>query len=65
MNDIIIPYLTSFLRNECFCGHTLHTSLNKLPDRSCNMKCTGDLNQTCGGYYTMAIYETGIESKTC
>lgn len=49
--------------NECFCGHNTPPSSAKLPDNSCNMKCSGDPSLTCGGYYTMAVYETGIQSK--
>lgn len=50
--------------NECFCGNQVPTDKLKLPDNSCNMRCSGDSNLTCGGYYTIAIYETGIEGFT-
>ncbi|RZC41939.1 Branch, WSC, and/or Xylo C domain containing protein, partial [Asbolus verrucosus] len=47
--------------NECFCGNDEPPSIYKLPDSSCNMKCPGDSHATCGGYYTINIYQTGIK----
>ncbi|XP_058831412.1 xylosyltransferase oxt [Topomyia yanbarensis] len=45
---------------ECFCGDELPKASAKLPDSSCNMKCSGDPRQACGGYFTTNVYETGI-----
>lgn len=50
-------------RHECFCGDETPKVAAKLPDSSCNMKCTGDPKQICGGYFTMNVYETGIRSE--
>lgn len=49
--------------SECFCGSDLPAETVKLADSSCNMKCSGDQHDICGGYYAMNIYETGIASK--
>ncbi|XP_053683028.1 xylosyltransferase oxt [Sabethes cyaneus] len=46
--------------SECFCGDDPPKTSAKLPDSSCNMKCSGDPRQACGGYFTVNIYETGI-----
>ncbi|XP_055612226.1 xylosyltransferase oxt isoform X2 [Uranotaenia lowii] len=46
--------------SECFCGDEIPKSSAKLPDSSCNMKCSGDPKQACGGYFTVNVYETGI-----
>ncbi|XP_058466832.1 xylosyltransferase oxt [Malaya genurostris] len=45
---------------ECFCGNEEPKASAKLPDSSCNMKCSGDPRQACGGYFTTNVYETGI-----
>ncbi|CAG9771125.1 unnamed protein product [Ceutorhynchus assimilis] len=46
---------------ECFCGSDEPPLSSKIPDSSCNMKCPGDPHATCGGYYTVNIYQTGIK----
>uniref|UniRef100_A0A182QK58 protein xylosyltransferase n=1 Tax=Anopheles farauti TaxID=69004 RepID=A0A182QK58_9DIPT len=45
---------------ECFCGDEEPKASAKLPDSSCNIKCTGDAKEACGGYFTINVYETGI-----
>lgn len=50
-------------RTECFCGNDEPKSSAKLPDPSCNMKCSGDSKESCGGYFTMNVFETGIASE--
>ncbi|KAK0163016.1 hypothetical protein PV327_006732 [Microctonus hyperodae] len=45
---------------ECFCGMEEPPQVKRLPDSSCNMKCSGDPRQSCGGYLTTNIYRTGI-----
>uniref|UniRef100_A0A2M4BCE2 protein xylosyltransferase n=2 Tax=Anopheles marajoara TaxID=58244 RepID=A0A2M4BCE2_9DIPT len=54
------PYAGVQYGHECFCGDETPKVAAKLPDSSCNMKCTGDPKQICGGYFTMNVYETGI-----
>lgn len=49
-------------RMECFCGMEEPLQTKRLPDSSCNMKCSGNPKQTCGGYLTINIYWTGIQS---
>lgn len=50
---------------ECFCGQSPPPSTALLAAGKCNMKCTasGDKTETCGGYFTMNVFETGISSK--
>lgn len=57
------PYAGVQYGSECFCGADAPPEAAKLPDSSCNMKCSGDQHEICGGYYAMNIYETGIESE--
>lgn len=37
--------------------------IKHLPDSSCNMKCSGNPKQLCGGYLTINVFWTGIQSK--
>lgn len=39
------------------------SQLKRLPDSSCNMKCSGNPKHSCGGYLTINIFWTGIQSK--
>lgn len=49
-------------RTECFCGSDEPPNTAKLPDSSCNMKCPRDPHLTCGGYFTINVYQTGVRS---
>ncbi|KAF7270775.1 hypothetical protein GWI33_016280 [Rhynchophorus ferrugineus] len=55
------PYAGVQYGSECFCGSEEPVLSSKIPDSSCNMKCPGDPHATCGGYYTINIYQTGIK----
>ncbi|KAJ8957493.1 hypothetical protein NQ318_020520 [Aromia moschata] len=57
------PYAGVQYSNECFCGVDEPPLSSKIPDSSCNLKCPGDQHATCGGYYTINVYQTGIKSK--
>lgn len=57
------PYAGLQYATECFCGADAPPLSAKLPDSSCNMKCSGDPKEICGGYFSMNVYETGIASK--
>lgn len=57
------PYAGVQYSTECFCGYDAPPEASKLPDSTCNMKCSGDQQAICGGYFAMNIYETGIASK--
>ena len=46
--------------NECYCGNVL-LKMTLFPDGDCNMKCSGDGTQFCGGSGKMNIYT--IERK--
>ncbi len=41
--------------SQCFCGNELLDSW-LIDDSRCNMTCTGDANDICGGPYALAIY---------
>ncbi|XP_012525203.1 xylosyltransferase oxt [Monomorium pharaonis] len=55
------PYAGTEYSVECFCGMEEPLQTKRLPDSSCNMKCSGNPKQTCGGYLTINIYWTGIQ----
>ncbi|XP_033317275.1 xylosyltransferase oxt [Bombus bifarius] len=46
---------------ECFCGMENPSQLKRLPDSSCNMKCSGNPKYSCGGYLTINVFWTGIQ----
>ncbi|XP_025163648.1 xylosyltransferase oxt isoform X3 [Harpegnathos saltator] len=55
------PYSGTEYSVECFCGMEEPSFTKRLPDSSCNMKCSGNPKQSCGGYLTINIYWTGIQ----
>ncbi|KAL0117574.1 hypothetical protein PUN28_010406 [Cardiocondyla obscurior] len=55
------PYAGTEYSMECFCGMEEPLQTKRLPDSSCNMKCSGNPKKTCGGYLTINIYWTGIQ----
>lgn len=55
------PYAGTEYSVECFCGTEEPSQTKRLPDSSCNMKCSGNPRQTCGGYLTINVYSTGIQ----
>lgn len=49
--------------SECFCGNLEPPAAAKLVDGAeCSYACVGEPEQTCGGYFAMNVYETGISS---
>lgn len=67
MLKILIICLKFFLicSKECFCGNNDIPSEYRVPDRECNMNCTGDDTSLlrCGGFLRAYIVETGLGSK--
>ncbi|KAG7199452.1 hypothetical protein KM043_014078 [Ampulex compressa] len=55
------PYAGTEYSVECFCGTEEPSQLKRLPDSSCNMKCSGNPKQSCGGYLSINIFWTGIQ----
>ncbi|CAG2119881.1 unnamed protein product [Medioppia subpectinata] len=49
--------------NECFCGHELSAGRHQLLANHCNMSCSGDHNLSCGGYYAIDVYKTGLQYR--
>jgi len=43
---------------QCFAGNTM--GYTELPASSCNMPCTADPNEICGGTWSNSIYGTGL-----
>ena len=40
---------------ECFCGNDSH-NFQIVPDSQCNMKCSGNKDEICGGSWRMNVY---------
>jgi protein xylosyltransferase len=45
---------------ECFCGNSQPEAARELEDERCDMGCPGEEGETCGGYLTMEVLETGV-----
>jgi len=41
--------------SQCFCGNDSH-NFEIVPDSQCNMKCTGNKDESCGGSWRMNVY---------
>eukprot|EP01064_Diplonema_japonicum_P010844 TRINITY_DN1806_c0_g1_i2.p1 TRINITY_DN1806_c0_g1~~TRINITY_DN1806_c0_g1_i2.p1 ORF type:complete len:184 (+),score=26.99 TRINITY_DN1806_c0_g1_i2:48-554(+) len=41
-------------RSECWCGNSIHTA-QRTVGSACNMKCSGDRRQPCGGLHRATI----------
>lgn len=52
-------------KSECFCGSQSPNErmFNKLEDKECNTKCSGDANQYCGGGWRMGVFATGLRGN--
>ncbi|KUJ21127.1 WSC-domain-containing protein [Mollisia scopiformis] len=49
---------------ECYCGVVLGNGTTPLSSTSCNMPCTGDSTETCGGSNALNVYvATDLESS--
>lgn len=44
---------------ECFCGNRLNALAQQISDDLCNMACTGDASQVCGGPNAVSLYWDG------
>lgn len=42
---------------ECWCSVDLNTLSLKLPDSSCDLACSGNSSQVCGGSLTITLYK--------
>ena len=46
---------------ECFCGNSQPEAAREIQEKRCDMTCPGDEDETCGGYLTMDVFETGLK----
>ena len=51
------PFAGLQYARECFCGYDFKR-LGRA--NNCNMKCTGNNQQICGGGWALSVYATGI-----
>lgn len=50
--------------NECYCGNTLLNNAAKQAQTDCNMACTGNSLELCGGSGRMGLYQNTGTSST-
>ncbi|KAL0947887.1 hypothetical protein HGRIS_010522 [Hohenbuehelia grisea] len=43
---------------ECYCDYSIHTPGALTASSECNMPCTGNISQTCGGPNRISLYRT-------
>lgn len=53
--DLAFPYAGLEFAQECFCD-TLMQTIVKAPEAECNMTCSGDTGEICGGDLRINIY---------
>ncbi|XP_073947203.1 xylosyltransferase oxt [Choristoneura fumiferana] len=58
------PYAGVQYASECFCGEIEPPQSAKVLDEACDMKCPAEPSNTCGGYFTMNVFETGLAKFT-
>jgi len=49
--------------NECYCGFALNEQSTKVSDSECDLLCTGDSGQYCGGSLRLSVYNTTYNGK--
>lgn len=71
------PYAGLEFGNQCFCGASIQNGGAPIADKQCDMACTADKTQYCGGRAAINIYKstvpvqgpsiipTGWESLSC
>jgi hypothetical protein len=52
-----MPYAGTEFGNYCFCGND-YRRLGQLDESACNVQCTGDQSQNCGGSWANSVYAT-------
>ena len=45
---------------NCFCGNTAPPDTKIVAHTDCNTRCTGDVNQMCGGSWRMNVFSTRL-----
>ena len=46
-------------KHECFCGNDAPPSKYLLPMSQCDLPCSGDPSQKCGGVWKMNVFKRG------
>ncbi|KAI1338944.1 WSC-domain-containing protein [Xylariaceae sp. FL0016] len=49
---------------ECYCGSTVKPSTNTFDDASCDMPCSGDSIQKCGGSSRISVWNNTVYAPT-
>ena len=44
---------------QCFCGSALTSQASQTIIQSCNVPCSGNSSETCGGSYRLSVYSNG------
>jgi hypothetical protein len=59
-----VDYITAGLYNAttCVCGNTFDVNL-EIDDSNCNLKCSGNANEICGGHSFFSLYQVQDKLK--
>ena len=49
--------------SQCFCGNS-YGRYGRLPESSCNLGCSGNPSEKCGGWWASSVYEVGKPRST-
>ncbi|MGA2987658.1 MAG: SPFH domain-containing protein [Terriglobia bacterium] len=49
--------------SQCFCGNS-YGRYGRLPESSCNLGCSGNPSEKCGGWWASSVYEVGKPNST-
>jgi WSC domain len=58
------PLAATEFAGECYCGYILQGGSVPAPSTDCNMACTGDATEICGGPSRLNLYEAKILEST-
>lgn len=50
-------------RIECYCSHKYPSAYTKVTKEECNVPCSGDSGENCGGPLRLSAYDNGIPRK--
>src|SRR6266536_1199467 len=49
---------------ECWCDNGIQNGAQPVADSYCNQPCFGNMNETCGGYLALSVFNYGCPSSS-
>lgn len=56
LQDDSYEYFGVQFGRDCFCGNDIKTSFNRVSDEECNIFCSGNTDELCGGFWKIYIF---------